>query len=85
MMSLWINDSRASTSEIEAGVHAAKRTFENAGWHPALVNRAMLEEIDRSEDGPATQIWRDAETAAFKVAFKGWHRWPESAILVWQE
>lgn len=81
-MSLWINDSGATTAEIEAGVHAAARVFENLGWRASLVHRVMLDD-EHPQQEAAREMWSEAESAAFRAAFSGWARWPEAAILVW--
>lgn len=82
-MSLWIEDSGASTAEIEAGVQAASRYFDRIGWRPGIVYRVMLDDAHAQQER-AREFWSEAETVAFQSAFAGWARWPESAVLVWQ-
>ena len=83
-MGLWITDSGARTVEIAGGVRAAEAEFKRIGWDPAEVNRLMREDGDSWAHKLARQLWSSAELAAFRVAFVGWDKWPESACLVWE-
>jgi hypothetical protein len=80
-MTLWINDSGASTTEIQAGVRAAEAYFDRIGWRPGIVYRAMLDD-ESPHQHVAQDYWSEAETEAFRAAFAGWARWPEAATLV---
>ena len=76
-MSLWIENSGASTAQIKAGIGAALEQFN--GQNPSLIWQ-MLEDDDES----ARAIWTAAETAAFRITFKDWQEWPSTASLVWE-
>ena len=90
-MALWIHDSGALTTDIERGVRAAEQAFVKFGWRPRIVWQAMEEDCDSLENGAAEhcrvakRIWRQAEAAAFRETFEGWHRIPDAASLVWEE
>jgi hypothetical protein len=83
-MTLWINDSNASTVEIERGVDAAIKRMRRFKHDPLMVWQRLNDESDPLQQKWAQEIWADAEYEAFKAAFDGWARWPEAAILVWE-
>ncbi len=66
-MALWIDDSGASTVEIQRGVAAAQE---------------YLASVNATAETATVEQWKRAELAAFESAFAGWHRWPEAACLV---
>jgi len=85
---LWIEDSKASTAEIEAGVSAAMAVLESRGVTAAQAELADWIETHSSEKIEEAHCnyahhaaWLDAESAAFDVAFKGWAQRPEGACL----
>ena len=85
MTYLWINNSGASTAEIERGVAAAQYAFSITGFS-ADECHAAAQRIADGEDDDDDHIlqtnWNYAEEQAFKAAFAGWTRWPEGAVLV---
>ena len=90
-MGLWINDSGASTAEIEAGVAAAEDFFENVGCSP-LQCAMKVRELSYRKEGDDWHVeqeyladyWREAENAAFAAAFEGWAEYPPGAVMVWE-
>ncbi len=85
MAKLWINDSGASTEEIERGVAAAEAVFAKHGWTARECWDAELRFADgdsHDDDDALTNVWAEAESAAYAAAFAGWARWPEGAVLV---
>lgn len=79
MKTLWIENSNASTAEIEAGVRAALECLSGAGF---TVDRAAAASVGDVADDEAVEAWDRAELAAFRAAFDGWAQWPEAAVLV---
>lgn len=84
-MALWINDSGASTEEIERGVAAAQAVFDQHGVSAEDASAAKLK-IDSNEPVSSVETmravaWDAADSAAVIACCKGWQRIPEAAHL----
>jgi len=81
-MAIWIFDcDNASTEDIQRGIDAAKKVFEEAGVTPDEAKQADEAWPTVRYPNHMENIWPEAEMSALDACCKNWLSIPEAAHL----